>query len=392
MISDVHRVYNFCTRELLRQQGSTRLRRRAALADRRRRRHAALRLQRGDDRRALPRRSTRRSPAIRTRSTTRSRPTRRWRSCGCCASLGSERRRQLRRRDRRRAARRVHSRRRSSSPASARRRPSSTQAIDLGVQDDQRRVGGRARAHRRDRARAADPRPASRMRVNPDIDARSHPHISTGLKTNKFGVAIDDARELCRRMRDRAGPRDRRPARPRRLADHRPGAAARAAGASSTLARELRGGRHRDRASRSRRRPRRLLRRRAGADRRATTPTALLPAVRDSGLAIVLEPGRSIVGPAGALADARRRRQGAAGRQAVRRPRRRDDRADPADALQRLPPHRAGRATRDGARSACDIVGPLCESSDTLGKDRQLRRARRSATCSPCSTPAPTAR
>src|SRR5207249_10643903 len=28
------------------------------------------------------------------------------------------------------------------------------------------------------------------IRVNPDIDADSHPHISTGLRTNKFGVAI----------------------------------------------------------------------------------------------------------------------------------------------------------------------------------------------------------
>src|SRR5204863_3268318 len=34
------------------------------------------------------------------------------------------------------------------------------------------------------------------VRVNPDIDARSHPHISTGLKINKFGVPLDTAREL----------------------------------------------------------------------------------------------------------------------------------------------------------------------------------------------------
>ena len=36
------------------------------------------------------------------------------------------------------------------------------------------------------------------IRVNPDIDAKSHPHISTGLKINKFGVPLDDARELLR--------------------------------------------------------------------------------------------------------------------------------------------------------------------------------------------------
>jgi diaminopimelate decarboxylase len=36
------------------------------------------------------------------------------------------------------------------------------------------------------------------LRVNPDIDARSHPHISTGLRTNKFGVPLETAREIYR--------------------------------------------------------------------------------------------------------------------------------------------------------------------------------------------------
>ena len=34
------------------------------------------------------------------------------------------------------------------------------------------------------------------VRVNPDIDALSHPYISTGLKINKFGLPVDDARAL----------------------------------------------------------------------------------------------------------------------------------------------------------------------------------------------------
>ena len=34
------------------------------------------------------------------------------------------------------------------------------------------------------------------LRVNPDIDARSHPNISTGLKSNKFGVPIGEARAM----------------------------------------------------------------------------------------------------------------------------------------------------------------------------------------------------
>jgi len=31
------------------------------------------------------------------------------------------------------------------------------------------------------------------LRVNPDVDARTHPYISTGLKENKFGIAMEDA-------------------------------------------------------------------------------------------------------------------------------------------------------------------------------------------------------
>lgn len=34
------------------------------------------------------------------------------------------------------------------------------------------------------------------LRVNPDVDAGTHPYISTGLKDNKFGVAIEDAARI----------------------------------------------------------------------------------------------------------------------------------------------------------------------------------------------------
>lgn len=37
------------------------------------------------------------------------------------------------------------------------------------------------------------------FRVNPDVDPKTHPYISTGLKSNKFGVAIDAAADLYRR-------------------------------------------------------------------------------------------------------------------------------------------------------------------------------------------------
>lgn len=36
------------------------------------------------------------------------------------------------------------------------------------------------------------------LRVNPDVDAHTHPYISTGLKENKFGVSVDVARDVYR--------------------------------------------------------------------------------------------------------------------------------------------------------------------------------------------------
>jgi diaminopimelate decarboxylase len=40
------------------------------------------------------------------------------------------------------------------------------------------------------------------LRVNPDVDAETHPYISTGLKKNKFGIPMAEAREHYLRARD----------------------------------------------------------------------------------------------------------------------------------------------------------------------------------------------
>ena len=42
------------------------------------------------------------------------------------------------------------------------------------------------------------------LRVNPDVDPRTHPYISTGMKKNKFGIPIIEARSLYRRAADMA--------------------------------------------------------------------------------------------------------------------------------------------------------------------------------------------
>lgn len=49
-------------------------------------------------------------------------------------------------------------------------------------------------------ARASNLRAPLAVRVNPDVDAQTHPHISTGLKENKFGIPIATAAKVCARI------------------------------------------------------------------------------------------------------------------------------------------------------------------------------------------------
>jgi len=43
------------------------------------------------------------------------------------------------------------------------------------------------------------------LRINPDVDANTHPYISTGLRENKFGIAVDNALDCYRQAADAAG-------------------------------------------------------------------------------------------------------------------------------------------------------------------------------------------
>src|SRR5213078_3655454 len=54
-------------------------------------------------------------------------------------------------------------------------------------------------------ARGAGVRARIALRVNPDVDPQTHPYISTGLKQNKFGVAMGEARALLGRAQKLAG-------------------------------------------------------------------------------------------------------------------------------------------------------------------------------------------
>jgi diaminopimelate decarboxylase len=64
-------------------------------------------------------------------------------------------------------------------------------------------VESEAELERLDRVAGESGKTASvSLRVNPDVDARTHPYIATGLKRNKFGIAWQDAPRLYRRANE----------------------------------------------------------------------------------------------------------------------------------------------------------------------------------------------
>ncbi len=208
------------------------------------------------------------------------------------------------------------------------------------------------------------------LRVNPNIDAGTHPHISTGLHINKFGVPLEQASSLYRKMKSQPGlqPAGIHVHLGSQIVNVEP--IQRAASAVVRLAQELRGeGIHLDHVD-------------IGGGLgisydRSPVPTAaeyaeaVLSIVKPSGLAIALEPGRYLVGPAGALLtrvidlkDAPGGHHFAvldAGMTELMRP-----------ALYGSF-HRIEAVTPRRDREHCyDIVGPVCESTDAFGHDRRL--------------------
>jgi len=208
------------------------------------------------------------------------------------------------------------------------------------------------------------------VRINPDIDAKSHPHISTGLKINKFGVPVDAARELFATLRGRPFLK--------LVAVHVH------IGSQVTSVEPLRGAATFIAAMA-------LELRRQGVELEYVDVggglgisydgssvlgpreyvEAVVDAVRPTGLPIVLEPGRSIVGPAGVLLgrviDLKPRNAVSdfavidAGMTELMRP-------ALYNAYHRIEPVQAG----DGNPRQYEIVGPVCESSDVVGRDRDL--------------------
>jgi diaminopimelate decarboxylase len=208
------------------------------------------------------------------------------------------------------------------------------------------------------------------LRVNPDIDARSHPNISTGLKSNKFGVALQEARSIYLERRALAGLQlvGVHVHIGSQITTTEP--LQRAAAALATLAVELRDAgialEHMD----------------LGGGlgiayegRPMITPAeyaaAVLPELRRAGIPVVLEPGRAIVGHSGALVsrvvDVKRYPDGRqfavldAGMTELMRP-------ALYGSYHRIVPVAPPR----GETSPWDVVGPICESSDVFARDRDL--------------------
>ena len=209
------------------------------------------------------------------------------------------------------------------------------------------------------------------VRVNPDVDAGSHPNISTGHKTTKFGMSVVEAYAMVTEMAQRPNLRvvGLHVHIGSQITDSLPltQAAATIATMATTLAAQGITLEHLD----------------IGGGlgiayepgQRVLSPeeyaAAVLPVVRPTGLRLVLEPGRWITGPAGVLlarvVDLKTQADGRlfvivdAGMTDLIRP-----------ALYGAWHEIEAVIPRDGAAVDCDIVGPVCETSDTIGKQRSL--------------------
>src|SRR5690606_16392316 len=208
------------------------------------------------------------------------------------------------------------------------------------------------------------------LRVNPDVDARTHRYISTGLKTSKFGVAFDEARELYRLARRRKGlvavGVDCHIG--SQLLDLRPlKAALEKVGGLYTLLRD------------EDRLPLRILdvggglgigdEGGPGADVERYG-RMLARIARDTGAELVLEPGRSLVGSAGVLLTRVLYRKEGAKRTFVIVDAGMNDLLRPSlyEAHHEVRPVKVRR----GTEVAVDVVGPVCESSDVLASNRRM--------------------
>ena len=210
------------------------------------------------------------------------------------------------------------------------------------------------------------------LRVNPDVDARTHAKITTGRSGNKFGVAIADAPALYARLAALPGLR------PVGVAVHigsqiTAGMAA-YRDAYAAVARLVR-------ALRAQGLPVERVDCGGGLgipyrDEAAPTPEALAGAIKatlgELGLPVMLEPGRWIAGPAGVLLSSVVLRKQEAGRRFLVLDAAMNDLVRPAmyDAWHGILP--VAPAAHVAPLFPADVVGPVCETGDTFARARAL--------------------
>jgi diaminopimelate decarboxylase len=213
------------------------------------------------------------------------------------------------------------------------------------------------------------------FRVNPDVPANTHPYISTGLHKHKFGVPIGEARELYAKA---SGTRHLKVAGASvhigsQITDVEPFAATMQRVAA--LVRQLRDDGH-DIAYVD-----------AGGGlgiayegkiqpfvaHVASYAEALLKPLRGLKVHLLLEPGRSIVGPAGALITAVVYRKTNNNKKFLIVDAGMNDLLRPSlyNAFHEIVPVAADRGGRT-PREAVDVVGPVCETGDFFARDREL--------------------
>ncbi len=221
-----------------------------------------------------------------------------------------------------------------------------------------------------ERARARQARAPVALRVNPDVDAATHPYIATGRRTHKFGIDIAEAEALFARAA--ALPH----LEVEGVSCHI-GSQILDAGAFRAAARKLV-----DLAGRLRRQG--LLIRcldlggglgvgyRAADEAPGIEPyvRALLEELRGSGLHLRLEPGRSIVAQAGVLLTRVLYRKRAAGKEFVIVDAAMNDLIRPSlyESYHDIVPIRHAA----GPPIVADVAGPVCETGDFFARDREM--------------------
>ena len=215
------------------------------------------------------------------------------------------------------------------------------------------------------------------LRVNPDVAADTHPHISTGLRKHKFGVPIGAARGLYdkaagSRYLNVAGVSVHIGSQIRDVAPF-----AESVARVADLVRELRSDGHTieyaDVGGGLG-----IAYQELGADFSdsvARYARAVTHPLRGLKVHLLLEPGRSIVGPAGALLTSVIYRKENDGKRFLIVDAAMNDLMRPAlyAAYHEIVPV-IRSAESDGRTESVDVVGPVCESGDFFARDRELPR------------------